>query len=377
MWSKPCGMRIHTFIRARGALSLSAQHEAEIRRLLANACRKDEAWEARSPPSPDTTSPFGENSYNSPSIAARSFRSARAPMPHTHAQHSQHTPAPDFGDEYTRKFDRRMHALSLRPTHGEEGGVAPSRSPSTPMHSRRTVYPGSAPRALRHGTPRVDRNEDAPHLGNLELALQQFHQCAPRIPNAQALVTPALCTQMDCAVNAAQAVNRGLRHAISTSLETRMSFALRPGYDAMDQLAAAFDSALGSVLRDSDDQIRCLTDTLIVITGEERQRQRHAGREPHSPRHLVPANPAPRAPFRSASRPPTGPWHDQLFAQSPQDALAHSQPTSPSLAPLRPSALFSPPVSGTHSCSTPAAYAGAPACVRERFDSPYRSLDID
>lgn len=161
---------------------------------------------------------------NSPSAAAYARRSAlERPLRDSVA---------DFGEEYMRVPGRSRMRTSFR--HISSPRV-------------REVVP--APLYGKVG------EFDSPHTRNMHKALDLFRN--------QTLAQDELTLHLEESVELAAMLNQGLRSAIHRALDLQMSNALRMQEQTTP---TSLDADLSELLKYSDDHVRRLTDTLIVLT---------------------------------------------------------------------------------------------------------------
>lgn len=205
-------------------------------------------------------SPSARMPWSQGSARVASPRSGSATRMHSLRSAAQ-TPA-DLGEEYVHSATRRMQTLALERA-------------ATPQSTRRVTAPASmSPRR-----PEPEALPPTPQTANLHLALEQWNRVAPT-----SALSPEVCDKLAAAVDLAETVNLGLRRTIQNSLEVRMSLALQPSHEPEENMVDTLDVNLSELLKYSNDHVRSLTDTLILLTREERERTRaHARTQPTSP----------------------------------------------------------------------------------------------
>lgn len=162
---------------------------------------------------------------NSPSAAAYARRGA--------LERPQRDSVADFGEEYMRVPGRSRTRTSLR--HISSPRVREVVPPPPPVYDQVGEF-------------------DSPHTRNMHQALDLFRN--------QTLAQDELTMHLEESVELAAMLNQGLRNAIHRALDMQMSNALRMQEQTTP---ASLDADLSELLKYSDDHVRRLTDTLIVL----------------------------------------------------------------------------------------------------------------
>ncbi|WFD44532.1 hypothetical protein MPSI1_003200 [Malassezia psittaci] len=181
---------------------------------------------------------------------------------------------PDLGNEYIRNRESPLaNVLSLDRLQASE----PLERRTASLHTRRQSMPVSSRSMLNSGDKSINF-----HTQNLYGALQH----AENGPNSQSPVLESL----GHTARLADTLNQGLRQAIRASLEVRMSLTLSPSIESVEHLLDTLNMDLSQLLKQSDDHVRSLTDTLIAFDRDQRAERRSHTWRYASPPHTALSN---------------------------------------------------------------------------------------
>ncbi|WFD00468.1 hypothetical protein MYAM1_003217 [Malassezia yamatoensis] len=198
--------------------------------------------------------PMGWNQFNKHSGARRQETSPTNRSMSTSGSRRSLDVHPDLGNEYIQNRESPLanHLSFDRPQPSE-----PLEKRSASLHTRRQSMPGSSRNMLYSDNQSTDL-----HTQNLYAALQH----AEKGPNSESPILDSL----GHTARLADTLNQGLRQAIRASLEARMSLTLSPSLESMEYLLDTLNMDLSQLLKQSDDHVRSLTDTLMAFDRDQR-----------------------------------------------------------------------------------------------------------
>ncbi|ORY76259.1 hypothetical protein BCR35DRAFT_332882 [Leucosporidium creatinivorum] len=241
--------------------------------------------------------------------------------------------------------DRTVRAINAL-YNGEESPRSPSSDQSSPrkrhsgqfnsQRSRRISFANSTHDSSAANSPSMVRSNSAStstsrsgassrlssyrnggdHHALLYSAFERFEQYFASLDGQEAPSPESidLVKRMAALIGSTTKLNSGLRSLLASTSEAQVEAELDEGSRSPTVGIAQFEKSVNSLLRTSDDQVRCLTEDLIAFTRVERERDRlrqngdgfsrpasRASSYRGGPLHASPKRPATSSPFEGAT----------------------------------------------------------------------------
>lgn len=242
--------------------------------------------------------------------------------------------------------DRTVRAVNAL-YNGDESPLSPSSDQSSPRkrdssgqfnsyRSRRISFANSTHDSSAANSPAMVRSNSAStsasrsgassrlssyrsggdHHALLYSAFERFEQYFASLEDQEASSPESidLVKRMAALIGSTIKLNNGLRSLVASTSEAQVEAELDEGSRSPTIGIAQFEKSVNSLLRTSDDQVRCLTEDLIAFTRVERERDRlrqngdgfsrpasRASNYRGGPLHASPKRPATSSPFEGAT----------------------------------------------------------------------------
>lgn len=242
------------------------------------------------------------SAVDSPSVGAKMWRDHHRTPPSSGGP-------PDLGDEYIhrRTSSRRVPFSMPSKSHylipSSDLKMPRSMSMNTltaHLNDTRPISPGSysaqhhnhsfIPRSrTQNNLQQESLNNESQHTHNIRVALEQCRKLRERTngtPNA----TTELVEQLETTAHLADTLNQRLHIVVHARLDERMKSEWVPDYPSGSMSTCKQDVELSTLLRYSDDLVRSLTDSILLILRDQRMPQRSSASMSSvhtSPRHCI------------------------------------------------------------------------------------------